>query len=125
MAWISHAEFSLRLDTSFAAVANLVIFGVLLSASLAESDRLRRLLQIDLDRERAAAELGKSAAEITELYTQQWLADRERTGCRPPEVVCRATDHRRRGALLGRAPPHHTADDRHDERRRHQRDSER
>jgi cysteinyl-tRNA synthetase len=43
--------------------------------------------------ERAAAEMGKSVAEIADMYTRQWLSDRERTGCLPPEVVCRATEH--------------------------------
>ncbi|MFQ5417132.1 MAG: class I tRNA ligase family protein, partial [Myxococcota bacterium] len=43
--------------------------------------------------ERAAAELGKTAAEIAETYTRQWLSDRERTGCRTPDVICRATEH--------------------------------
>jgi cysteinyl-tRNA synthetase len=43
--------------------------------------------------ERAARESGESAAEIAERYTQQWLRDRERVGCLPPDVLCRATDH--------------------------------
>jgi len=43
--------------------------------------------------ERAAAELGKTAAEIADMYTRQWLSDRERTGCLMPEVICKATDH--------------------------------
>jgi cysteinyl-tRNA synthetase len=43
--------------------------------------------------ERAAAEMGKSVAEIADMYAGQWLSDRERTGCLPPEVVCRATEH--------------------------------
>jgi cysteinyl-tRNA synthetase len=43
--------------------------------------------------ERAAAEMGRSVAEIADMYTPQWLSDRERTGCLAPEVVCKATDH--------------------------------
>jgi cysteinyl-tRNA synthetase len=43
--------------------------------------------------ERAAAESGMSVAEIADLYTRKWLSDRERTGCLPPEVICRATEH--------------------------------
>jgi len=43
--------------------------------------------------EQAAARSGKSVAEIADLYTAQWLADRERTQCLPPEVICKATDH--------------------------------
>jgi cysteinyl-tRNA synthetase len=43
--------------------------------------------------ERAAAERGKTAAEIATQYTDQWLRDRERVGCLPPEVLCKATEH--------------------------------
>ncbi len=43
--------------------------------------------------ERAAAERGTTAREIAEQYTQQWLRDRERVGCLPPEVLCKATEH--------------------------------
>ncbi len=43
--------------------------------------------------ERAAAEHGKTAQEIAEQYTHQWLRDRERVGCLPPEVLCKATEH--------------------------------
>lgn len=43
--------------------------------------------------ERAAAQAGRSAAEISRQYTDQWLHDRERMGCLPPEVLCRATEH--------------------------------
>jgi len=43
--------------------------------------------------ERAAAERGKSAAEIAAQYTEQWLRDRSRVGCLAPEVLCRATEH--------------------------------
>jgi len=43
--------------------------------------------------ERAAARLGKTAEEIADLYTRQWMSDRERTACLPPEVICKATDH--------------------------------
>ena len=43
--------------------------------------------------ERAAAERGKTAAEIATQHTDQWLRDRERVGCLPPEVLCKATEH--------------------------------
>jgi cysteinyl-tRNA synthetase len=43
--------------------------------------------------ERAARETGERAAEIAERITRQWLRDRARVGCLPPEVLCRATDH--------------------------------
>jgi cysteinyl-tRNA synthetase len=43
--------------------------------------------------ERAAAERGKTAREIAEQYTDQWLRDREQVGCLPPEVLCKATEH--------------------------------
>jgi cysteinyl-tRNA synthetase len=43
--------------------------------------------------ERAAAQSGRSAVEIASLYTAQWLRDRERLGCLPPEVLCKATEH--------------------------------
>jgi cysteinyl-tRNA synthetase len=43
--------------------------------------------------ELAAAERGKTAAEIAAQYTEQWLRDRERIGCLPPEVLCKATEH--------------------------------
>jgi cysteinyl-tRNA synthetase len=43
--------------------------------------------------ERAAAQAGRSVAEIADAYTRQWLSDRERTGCLPPEVICKATEH--------------------------------
>ncbi|MBW2577095.1 MAG: cysteine--tRNA ligase [Deltaproteobacteria bacterium] len=43
--------------------------------------------------ERAAAERGKTAAEIAAQYTEQWLRDRERMGCLAPEVLCKATEH--------------------------------
>jgi len=43
--------------------------------------------------ERAAAERGKSAREIADQYTDQWLRDRARVGCLAPEVLCKATDH--------------------------------
>jgi cysteinyl-tRNA synthetase len=43
--------------------------------------------------ERAAAQTGRRAAEIAAEYTAQWLRDRERLGCLPPEVLCKATDH--------------------------------
>jgi adenylate cyclase len=56
IAWLAHAELSLRIDTTFAGVTNTIIFAILLIASLVEADRLRRRLQRDLDLERAAAE---------------------------------------------------------------------
>ena len=56
VAWLAHAEFSLRIDTSFAGAANTADFAILLVASLIETDRLRRLLQQDLDVEREAAQ---------------------------------------------------------------------
>ncbi len=43
--------------------------------------------------ERAAARSGRSAAEIAAQYTEQWLNDRRRVGCREPDVLCRATEH--------------------------------
>ena len=43
--------------------------------------------------ERAAAEAGKSVAEIADMYTAQWLADREHLQCLAPEVICKATEH--------------------------------
>jgi cysteinyl-tRNA synthetase len=43
--------------------------------------------------EAAARETGRGAAEIAEQYTRQWLEDRTRLGCLPPEVLCKATDH--------------------------------
>jgi len=43
--------------------------------------------------ERAARQTGERASAIAERYTRQWLRDRERVGCLPPEVLCRATEH--------------------------------
>jgi cysteinyl-tRNA synthetase len=43
--------------------------------------------------ERAAAEAGKGVEEIADIYTRQWLSDRDQTGCLPPEVICKATEH--------------------------------
>jgi cysteinyl-tRNA synthetase len=43
--------------------------------------------------ERAARESGERAAAIAERTTRQWLRDRERVGCLPPDVLCRATEH--------------------------------
>jgi cysteinyl-tRNA synthetase len=43
--------------------------------------------------ERAAAQSGRSAAEVAAHYTEMWLRDRERVGCLAPDVLCRATDH--------------------------------
>ena len=56
VAWLAHAEFSLRIDTSFADATNTAVFAILLVASLIETDRLRRLLKQDLDVEREAAQ---------------------------------------------------------------------
>lgn len=56
VAWLAHAEFSLRIDTSFAGATNTAVFAILLIASFIETDRLRRLLQEDLDIEREAAQ---------------------------------------------------------------------
>ncbi len=56
VAWLAHAEFSLRIDTSFAGATNTAVFAILLVASFIETDRLRRLLQEDLDLEREAAQ---------------------------------------------------------------------
>jgi cysteinyl-tRNA synthetase len=43
--------------------------------------------------ERAAAASGRTAAEITAAYTEQWARDRERLGCLPPDVLPRAASH--------------------------------
>jgi cysteinyl-tRNA synthetase len=43
--------------------------------------------------ERAAAKAGRKASEIAAFYTDQWLRDRERLNCLPPEVLPKATDH--------------------------------
>jgi len=43
--------------------------------------------------ERAAAQSGRRAVEIAADYTAQWLRDRDRLGCLPPEVLCKATEH--------------------------------
>jgi cysteinyl-tRNA synthetase len=43
--------------------------------------------------ERAAAQAGRSAAEIAREYTDQWIHDRERMQCLQPEVLCKATEH--------------------------------
>lgn len=56
VAWFAHAEFSLRIDTSFAGATNTAVFAILLIASFIETDRLRHLLQQDLDAEREAAQ---------------------------------------------------------------------
>lgn len=56
VAWLAHAEFALRIDTSFAGATNTAVFAILLLASFIETDRLRRLLQRDLDAEREAAQ---------------------------------------------------------------------
>ncbi len=56
------------------------------------------LTQDDVDQgedkmEAAAAKSGRTAAEVAAEYTEQWRVDRERLGCLPPEVLCKATDH--------------------------------
>jgi serine phosphatase RsbU (regulator of sigma subunit) len=56
IAWVAHANLALRVDTTYAGVSAVVVFAFLYGASLIETERLRRLLQIDLDHERAAAE---------------------------------------------------------------------
>lgn len=56
VAWLAHANFALRIDTSFAGVTNSGVFAILLVASLIETDRMRRLLQHDLEQEREAAQ---------------------------------------------------------------------
>jgi len=43
--------------------------------------------------ERAAAMTGRKASEIASFYTAQWLRDRQRLHCLPPEVLPKATDH--------------------------------
>jgi len=43
--------------------------------------------------EAAAEKSGRTAAEVAAEYTEQWRVDRERLGCLPPEVLCKATDH--------------------------------
>jgi len=43
--------------------------------------------------ERAAAKQGMTAREIADQYTEQWLRDRAKVGCLPPEVLCKATEH--------------------------------
>jgi cysteinyl-tRNA synthetase len=43
--------------------------------------------------EAAAAREGRSVAEITAHWTEQWAADRRRLGCLEPDLVPRATDH--------------------------------
>ena len=56
IAWLAHANFALRIDTSFAGVTDSGVFAILLVASLIETDRIRRVLQHDLDLEREAAQ---------------------------------------------------------------------
>lgn len=43
--------------------------------------------------EAAAAKSGRSAADVAAEFTEQWRVDRERLGCLPPEVLCKATEH--------------------------------
>lgn len=43
--------------------------------------------------EAAARKSGRSAAEVAAEFTEQWRRDRERLGCLPPEVLCKATEH--------------------------------
>jgi adenylate cyclase len=56
VAWVTHTNFAMRIDTAYAGVVAVLVFAVLYGASLIETERLRRLLQIDLDEERAAAQ---------------------------------------------------------------------
>jgi len=56
------------------------------------------LTQDDVDQgedkmEASARRSGRSAAEVAAEFTEQWLVDRERLGCLPPEVLCKATEH--------------------------------
>ena len=56
------------------------------------------LTQDDLDEgedkmEAAARRSGRTAAEVAAEFTEQWRSDRERLGCLPPEVLCKATEH--------------------------------
>ena len=56
------------------------------------------LTQDDIDAgedkvEKAARETGRSAKEITDEYTRQWLEDRRRLNVADPDVLCRATEH--------------------------------
>lgn len=53
--WAAHRFGSLLIDTSFAGLTHLTVFAILIGASLVESERFRRRLQRDLERERAAA----------------------------------------------------------------------
>ncbi len=41
----------------------------------------------------AAAEAGKTAAEIADLYTEQWADDRRRLGCLEPDIRPKAAAH--------------------------------
>jgi cysteinyl-tRNA synthetase len=43
--------------------------------------------------ERAAAKTGRKASEIAAFYTEQWLRDRARLNCLPPEALPKATEH--------------------------------
>ena len=56
------------------------------------------LTEDDLDQgedkmEAAARQSGRTAAEVAAEYAGQWQVDRERLGCLPPEVLCKATEH--------------------------------
>ncbi len=43
--------------------------------------------------EKAARESGRSATDVAAEHTGQWLRDRERLNCTPPDVLCKATEH--------------------------------
>ena len=55
IAWGAHHYFALRIDTSFAGLSDVTVFALLLGATLVDTERKRRLLQSDLENERAAA----------------------------------------------------------------------
>ncbi|MCG8589688.1 MAG: cysteine--tRNA ligase [Proteobacteria bacterium] len=43
--------------------------------------------------EMAAARAGRSAEEIAAHWTEHWRQNREAVNCRPPDVLCKATEH--------------------------------
>ncbi len=43
--------------------------------------------------ELAAQKTGRRAGDIAAEFTKQWLDDRERLNCLPPDVLCKATEH--------------------------------
>jgi cysteinyl-tRNA synthetase len=56
--------------------------------------------------EAAAAKTGKSALEIAEMYTEQWLRDRRAVNVREPDVLCKATEHIPEQIALAQALEH-------------------